>query len=108
MTSSSLPINFSPDPALDVLRARLHELCWAVAPRGAIPPPGQGVGGAPLEQGAHAAGIKRGPELAGVVLDVFRRHGEDMADVQTDRGVVAEDLHRCMKKAAREWAKTIH
>ena len=37
VTFSELPINFSPDPALDVLRARLLELCWAVTPRDAIP-----------------------------------------------------------------------
>ncbi|KZT71868.1 hypothetical protein DAEQUDRAFT_763366 [Daedalea quercina L-15889] len=108
VTSSSLPINFTPVPGLDVLRARMHELCWAVAPRGAIPPPGQGSGGVPLLAGEPAAGVKRGPELAGVVLEVFRAHGEDMSDVQTDRMVVAQDLERCMKKAAKEWAKAIH
>ncbi|KAH9919861.1 uncharacterized protein B0H18DRAFT_1026507 [Fomitopsis serialis] len=108
ITSSSLPINFTTDPTLDVLRTRMHEMCWAVAPRGAIPPPGQGSGGVPLSAGEHAAGIKRGPELAGVVLASFRAHGEDMSDVQTDRMVVAEDLERCMKKAVKEWAKAIH
>ncbi|KAH9833281.1 uncharacterized protein C8Q71DRAFT_774876 [Rhodofomes roseus] len=108
VTSSSLPINFAPVPELDVLRTRMHEMCWAVAPRGAIPPPGQGTGGAPLVAGEHVAGIKRGPELAGAALEVFRAHGEDMSDLQTDRTIVAEDLERCMKKAVKEWVKAIH
>jgi len=99
ITSSELPISFSPDPHLDLLRFRMHELCYQRVRGGTVSPPSwdSSVGGP----------VKRGPDLAGAVLEVFRTHGEDMSDMEMDRRLVAQDLEQCMKKAAKEWQKAI-
>ncbi|OSX60921.1 hypothetical protein POSPLADRAFT_1034491 [Postia placenta MAD-698-R-SB12] len=98
VTSSSLPIAFIPDPALDMLRFRVHELCYRYVRPGTLGPP--------QWNGAEGGPVKRGPDLAGLVLEALRAHGEDMDDLETDRRIVAEDMERCLKKAAKEWVKT--
>ncbi|PCH35369.1 hypothetical protein WOLCODRAFT_139869 [Wolfiporia cocos MD-104 SS10] len=98
----ALPLSFTPDTrALELLAFRMHEICARKARPGTVAQPH--LGGAPGEN----ARPMRGPELAGAALDVFRAYGEDMDDVETDRMRVAEDLERCMKKAAKEWAKAV-
>lgn len=99
VTSSELPISFIPDPQLELLRHRMHELCWQRVKPGTINPP--------MFDGSEGAVVKRGPDLAGAALEVFREYGEDMSDVEMDRRLVAEDLERCMRKAAKEWAKAV-
>lgn len=99
VTSSSLPIAFIPDPALDMLRFRVHELCYRYVRPGTLGPP--------QWNGAEGGPVKRGPDLAGLVLEALRAHGEDMDDLETDRRIVAEDMERCLKKAAKEWVKTV-
>ncbi|CCL99571.1 uncharacterized protein FIBRA_01589 [Fibroporia radiculosa] len=95
ITSSELPISFSPDPQLEFLRYRLHQLCWEVAKRGTVN----------TATWNDTQTIKRGPELASVVLEVVREFGEDMNDLEMNKSLIAKDLDRCMRKAAKEWAK---
>ncbi|EPQ56935.1 hypothetical protein GLOTRDRAFT_115070 [Gloeophyllum trabeum ATCC 11539] len=97
VTSSELPLSFASDARLNVLAYRLHEICWRKARAGAVEKP-RWTGTDP---------IRRGPDLAGLVLDVLRAHGEDMGDLETNRTLVGEDLERCLKKGAKEWAKVL-
>ncbi|KDQ57394.1 hypothetical protein JAAARDRAFT_206947 [Jaapia argillacea MUCL 33604] len=51
--------------------------------------------------------IKRGPDLAGVLLQVLEEHGEDMSSIERSRTLVGEDLERCLKKGVKEWVKVV-
>ncbi|KZT03752.1 uncharacterized protein LAESUDRAFT_728775 [Laetiporus sulphureus 93-53] len=100
ITSDQLPISFSPNNSLEALKFRLHELCWRKVKAGTV--------ASPAWPGGALGNVKRGPELASIVLAVLREYGEDMDDVETDLRTISEDLERCLKKAVKEWAKAVN
>ncbi|GBE87799.1 hypothetical protein BKA93DRAFT_753126 [Sparassis latifolia] len=100
ITSERLPVSLSPDMRLDPLSYRLHEICWRKLkkPRSTMELP---------RWRPEAGPLKRGPDLAGVVLDVIRDQGEDLSELETNKILVSEDLERCLKKGAKEWVKIV-
>ena len=96
VASNKVAVSFLPDPRLEDLVFRLHEICWENRKIGV-----------PMEQprwtGEHPP--MRGVELSALVLALINMHLELGACVEYERDLerVSEDLEDVLLKGAKEW-----